>query len=177
MADYTAAVVVERVEPTGGQATYHVRQILRVRNKPYPDIVTAVRELLSSPDLRGAMLIVDGTGVGVAVVDMFRAAGMLPIGITITAGIDHERVIGGYHVPKRALVSVTEVLLQQGRVRIAAGLPHARTLTDELANFEVHISAAGHDTYSAREGEHDDLVLAAAMALWFGEIHQPVRFI
>jgi hypothetical protein len=173
MNDYTAAVVVECIEPGHAQSAYHVRQILRVRNKPYPQIVSAVQELLASPDLRDASLIVDGTGVGVAVVDMFRATGTVPIGITITAGFDHERVIGGYHVPKRALVSIIEVLLQHGRVHIAAELPLTPVLTQELSNFEVRISAAGRDTYSAREGEHDDLVLATAMALWYGELPRP----
>jgi hypothetical protein len=33
--------------------------------------------------------------------------------------------------------------------------------------MRVKISTAGHDSYSAREGAHDDLVLAVAMAVWF----------
>lgn len=177
MHDYTAAIAIERVEPPAGHAVYSVRQILRVRNRPYPDIVAAVQQLLAGPDLRGATLVVDGTGAGMAVVDMFRATGTSLVGITITAGFEHESVMGGYHVPKRELVSVTEVLLQQGRLRIAADLPHVRTLTEELSSFEVHISAAGRDTYSARVGEHDDLVLALAMACWFGESVPRVRFI
>ncbi len=34
----------------------------------------------------------------------------------------------------------------------------------------MKITLAGNDTYEAwREGDHDDLVLAAAMAAWYGE--------
>jgi hypothetical protein len=41
-------------------------------------------------------------------------------------------------------------------------------LRAELLNFRVKINlASGHDSYEAwREGDHDDLVLAAAMAVW-----------
>lgn len=167
--DYTALTAVEQTRPPGVDARYDVRQILRTRGKPYPAVVDAVGEFLTLPDLRGATLVCDATGVGLAVVDMFVQAGLRPIAVTITGGLDVVRVPDGYHVPKRELVTTTEVLLQQGRLHIAANLPHTRTLTEELASFEVHISQAGHDTYSARVGEHDDLVLAVALACWFGE--------
>lgn len=60
-------------------------------------------------------------------------------------------------------------------MKIPATLPHAETLRAELANFRVKVNLAGHDTYGAgaapewREGAHDDLVFAVAMAAWFGE--------
>ena len=54
-------------------------------------------------------------------------------------------------------------------------LPDAPVLKAELENFRVKISLAGHDTYAAgagdewRQGAHDDLVLAVALACWYGE--------
>ncbi len=43
-------------------------------------------------------------------------------------------------------------------------------LVEELQNFKLKITTAGNDTYEAwRESDHDDLVLAAAMAAWYGE--------
>src|SRR4051794_36787501 len=50
---------------------------------------------------------------------------------------------------------------------------HTKTLQEELINFRVKVSLAGRDSYGAsaewREGNHDDLVLALALALWHGE--------
>ncbi len=43
-------------------------------------------------------------------------------------------------------------------------------LVEELQNFKLKITTAGNDTYEAwRESDHDDLVLAAAMAAWLCE--------
>jgi hypothetical protein len=57
--------------------------------------------------------------------------------------------------------------LTLGRLRIAPGLAEAATLTKELADYPVKISASGHDTFNAREGQHDDLVLAVSTACWY----------
>jgi hypothetical protein len=71
-------------------------------------------------------------------------------------------------VPKRDLVSVMQVALQSGWLKIAAELELAETLKNELLNFKVKVNiATGHDSYEVwRENEHDDLVLACAMACW-----------
>ena len=59
-------------------------------------------------------------------------------------------------------------MLQTGRLKIAGGLLEAKTLIQELLAFQVKINTNAHDTYGAcwREGTHDDLVLAVAMAAW-----------
>lgn len=60
------------------------------------------------------------------------------------------------------------------RLKIAAGLELASVLTAELENFRSKTSLAGHNSYGAgedwREGHHDDLVLAVALACWYGEV-------
>ncbi len=65
---------------------------------------------------------------------------------------------GGYHAPKRDLVSNLQVLFQTGRLRIARGLSLAPVFEKELLNFKAKINiATGHDSYEAwREGQHDD---------------------
>ena len=60
------------------------------------------------------------------------------------------------------------MLLRQGRLKIAAGLPLAATLARELADYQVRISQAGHDSYGAPSGQHDDLLLAVSLVAWFG---------
>ena len=77
-------------------------------------------------------------------------------------------VRNSWSVPKRNLVSAAQVLLQQGRLKIAAGLPLAATLSQELADYQVRISQAGHDSYSAPSGQHDDLLMALSLVCWFG---------
>jgi hypothetical protein len=129
-----------------------------------------MQALMSRPALRGASLVTDATGVGVAVLDLLRDANLDPIPITITAG-DRATYEGGHHrVPKRDLVAVVQVLLQTERLTIAAALPEAEVLVQELLGFEVRITSAGNDSFGAwREGMHDDLVLAVALACWLGE--------
>jgi hypothetical protein len=98
---------------------------------------------------------------------------MNPTAITIhggsTVSVDPHR--RGFRVPKRDLVSAVQVLLQTRRLRIAEGLPEADTLKRELLNFRVKVNpATAHDSYEHwREGDHDDLVLATAMACWYRE--------
>jgi hypothetical protein len=117
--------------------------------------------------------VVDATGVGAPVVDMLKQARLSPIAITITRGEAVTREsYAAYHVPKKDLVSTLQVLLQSGRLKIAQALPEAETLQAELLNFQMKITLQAHDVYGSwRQGSHDDLVLATAVAVWYAE-HQ-----
>src|SRR4051812_16499700 len=177
--DYTAVAVCEVIPGLHGQrdATLHVKHLERMLHVPYPEQVARVGQLLDSPILRHrADLIIDATGVGRPVVDMFRQAGRMFKGVTITAGDAESRGDDGlYRVPKRNLVGALQVLLQSGRLKIAEGLELAETLKAELLNFKVKINLkTSHDSYEAwRENEHDDLCLAVCMCAW-GLGRQPV---
>ena len=142
----------------------------------YPAIVERVTALLASPPLAGdTALVVDGTGVGAPVTDLFRLAGHPPgsmplVDVTITGGTSVGFDPDGdfrYTVPKRDLVSTLQALLQTDRLKIAQALPEAATLVNELLSFEVTITEAANDRYEGRSGVHDDLVLAVAMPCWF----------
>jgi phage FluMu gp28-like protein len=169
--DYTALCVAEKVPPEASDDyELHVRYLERFRDVLYPDVAERVRRLMDVPQLEGkAALAVDATGVGAAVGDMLRRSGLTFYAVTITGG-DTETQSGydRYRVPKRDLVGNLQVLLQCGRLKIARSLDHAETLRAELLNFRVKINVAtAHDSYEAwREGDHDDLVLAAALAAW-----------
>ncbi len=178
--DYSAWVVAKRVRQDGEDAAYDVGHLDRVQGARYPAVVahtTALIAALKAQEPRaGIELVVDFTGVGRAVADLLVEAvrGADVALVTITGGDAVTRGEGGeWRVPKRDLAAVVQVLLQSGRLRIAEGLAHARTLTEELVNFRVKVSLAGHDSYGAgadwREGTHDDLVLALALACWRGE--------
>jgi hypothetical protein len=151
---------------------------------PYPAQVARIKQLhdrLKTDTNTPPYLVVDQTGVGRPVVDMLRSAELSPIAVSITGGdtVSHDGL--EYRVPKRDLVSAVQVLLQADRLKIAKGLPEAQTLTSELLAFKVSISLKGHDSYGNdvgpwRENPHDDLVLAVALACWYGEnVKQPYR--
>jgi len=73
-------------------------------------------------------------------------------------------------VPKKELVASLQVLLQTRRLKVAKTLPEAATLVRELETFRVKVTEAANETFGAwREGQHDDLVLAVALAAWMGE--------
>jgi hypothetical protein len=169
--DYTAVAIVQRVAARNGlvQVPYLERFPL---GTSYPAIVARITQLLATPPLREqACLVVDATGVGTAVIDLLRQANLRPIAITITGGDKiHRETKTRYSVPKRELVGCLQVLLQIGRLKIASALLEAELLVKELLAFQVKITASAHDTYGAwREGAHDDLVLALALATWYGE--------
>lgn len=172
--DYTALSVLERLEPDGEEkeAAYHVRHLERVRNVPYPQIVSKTTEIMRSPALAGsAALAVDQTGVGAPVVDLFRQAGLDPVGVLIHGGDKASNEGDTWRVPKRDLVGSLQVLFQSERLKISSKLPLASVLQAELLNFKVKIDpVTAHDSYSAwREQDHDDLVLSVAMAAWWAE--------
>ena len=169
--DYTALCVAEKVPPEDSDDyELHVRHLERFRDVLYPDVAERVSRLMDVPPLRdNAALAIDATGVGAAVVDMLRRSRLTFDAVTITGGdTETQRGYDSYRVPKRDLVGNLQVLLQSGRLKIARSLEHAETLRAELLNFRVKINVAtAHDTYEAwREGDHDDLVLAAALAAW-----------
>ena len=122
-----------------------------------------------------AELAVDSTGVGAAVVDVLRDAGLSFRAVVITAGERESKDGSVYRVPKRNLVSAAQVLLQNRRVRISAALPEARTLTEELVDYRLKQNiATGHVGFEPwREGQHDDLVLALCLAIWAAERRSP----
>jgi hypothetical protein len=132
---------------------------------PYPGVVSHVLRLLAKfPD--ETELVIDHTGVGRPVFDLFETRGLSPIGVTITGGdtITHESMI--WRVPKMILVSQVQARLHDGRLKIQKELPDGKTLVDELQDFRAETNDNGYWRFGARSGKHDDLVLALAIALW-----------
>jgi hypothetical protein len=176
-ADFTALVILECApdrEPPG-LPVYSLRHLHRFPlGTPYPEIVQAVVQLLQSPALIGCDLVVDQTGVGRAVVDLFadslRTACCNLHPITITAGQQVKKGDGNsMNVPKKDLVGTVRLLLQAGRLKIAQSLPLASLLAKELLDFRLKITPAANEIFEARQGAHDDLVLAVALACWFSQ--------
>jgi hypothetical protein len=183
--DFSALALLERTYrrtgevPEGWQAHYACRLLRRFAwGTPYPAVVERLRTLTAAAPLRNATLVVDQTGVGRAVVDMLRQA-RLPVRvqpITITGGHAISDGNDGLHVPKRELVSALQVLLQNRRLQVAP-VPERAVLLQELLTFKVKITATANEVFeSCRERDHDDFVIAVALAAWLGEQGRPMEY-
>lgn len=159
---------------------FQIRNIERLQLwTPYPDVTEKVRSIMAKSwaVAGGCDLIVDATGVGRAPVDYMRKSGLRPIAVTITGGDIESHVDWRWNVPKRNLVHATNLLLQTGRLEIAAGIKDREAFENELRNFKVKVSAAGHDSYEAeKSGDHDDMVLSVALACWRASKLVPLLF-
>ncbi len=187
--DFSALAVIER----GSSAAAHTAKTIdevdylhcihlqrwKLRTS-YPAIVADVVKIINGlgPELTRPkpFLAIDATGCGAPVVDLFKReqinAELRPIQIVGGANVSRD-TFGMTRVPKRDLVSVVQVGLQNRQLKIADSLDLAEILSRELQNFQVKITDAANDVYGAwREGTHDDLVLALALAVW--QATQPV---
>jgi hypothetical protein len=185
--DHSAIAVVERAEVCLGvrdlvsyeflrETNYLLRYLERLPlGTTYPDVVARVGEVVE--ELGTCTLVVDATGVGAPVVDLLRAAGIGErlVAVTITGSDGVTRGAGGdWRVPKRDLVTGLQVMLQSGELGIAPRLREADALVRELRGMRVKVGAGGGETFGAwRSGDHDDLVLATALACWRAKIRVP----
>jgi hypothetical protein len=179
-------------------AAYALREVMRwPLMTPYPTIVGETLAVLRRGELAGRpvkggrpdpVLVVDAGGAA-GVIDLFKERGLTRTGweagngapgssrggaalvpMLITTGFHPRWDQGRQLVPKAELVSAVGVALETRRLRWPEqGLPLLPTLIEELQQFRLRRSAAtGAETWAAREGAHDDLVLALAIALWWG---------
>ena len=190
MTDPTALAVLEREVLDRGtrvEGRFLLRYLERVPlMTPYPVMVEGVRQRLQALG-EPCQLIVDATGVGRPVLDLFRGYDsrilpdawqeqaailrrpFIPIGITITNGerVSSER-FDEWHVPKRLLIMGMQVAMQQGRLLVANALPEGPTFVKELQNFTWRPTKTNEDSYAAhRDGQHDDIILATAIGIWY----------
>jgi hypothetical protein len=195
MADPSALTVLERDLFTRSglaQSRYDARWLERFPlQTPYPTMARLVRERLERLGER-AVLVIDVTGVGRGIVDLFRQEWMgydastgerlvVPgkpaiVAVTLVTSALRQETSPAWdeaHVAKRDVVMAFMVALQQRRFRAAQALKEAALLFKEGQHFQWKVSHAGNDQYGAwRAGQHDDLLLAVAMAVWWGEQHQ-----
>src|SRR5262249_36966000 len=172
--DPTALCILEACEEVGDPAdparyVYDGRHLMRFPlGMSYPEMVRQIGTILTRAPLGPhTELIIDETGVGRAVGDIFNQHGLNPIKVTITFGEEEgQNGVSRFTVPKKVLISNLDALMHTGELRIAQDLREAPALETELKDFRRHVSEAGRSTYQAREGQHDDLVLAVAIAAW-----------
>jgi hypothetical protein len=193
--DYTALAVIHKVptyDPQTGKHDFELqlRHLERYPLRtPYTEIADHVRDLLRAPPfnqniregapgqygfvkIRPAQteLVVDQTGVGVAVTDLLAERGLTFIAVTIIGmgQKTHTTGLRKYSVPKVDLVAALEVPFHSGKLKIAEGIDLWPVLRNELLTFRrKQNTITAHISYEHwRESEHDDMVLACALACW-----------
>jgi len=167
--------------------SYDLRHLERIpTGTRYPvvcDRIRAVRdrvmELLPFSPLQE--IVIDGTGVGLPVIDFLRSSlpriegcnwdlddrGIPLVCIKIHGGDRVGHQDGALCLPKRDLVGRLVVLYQQGLIRVPSTLAEGANLMAELVAYRVKYSAEGHDSYNPqRSSQHDDELLAVACAVY-----------
>lgn len=202
MVDPTAMAIAEREMILGPNGRLEPRFLFRFLERvplrtPYPVVVRGTRKRLAAVG-EPVSLIVDVTGVGRGIVDMFRdpvsaevqreewalhptwklPRSLMPIALTFTRGLKPQQDAkrwDEWHVPRLTLIMALIVALQQHRVHVV-DTEEARILIKEAQHFRLNQKqATDSDEYLAwRENEHDDLLFAAAMVVWWGEKYAPV---
>lgn len=192
--DYTAIVLTEHsrrlYDPNIADTPDWDRRPKKIRNHyvtrlierpelgtPYPEIVERVQSMLENPAIAGeTQLVVDATGVGIPVIEMMRQASLNPVGIWITGGEDVVRTNYGYKVPKKDLATSLQIVFQSRRIKVSKGIALREVFKKELSNFRVKITDSAKETFEAwRQNDHDDIVLAQAIAIWWAEKVNPQR--
>ena len=162
--DPTALAVAELLEPE-----IHLRHLeRRPLGTPYPQVAAQIGATMKALPAPGE-LVVDATGVGRPVLDLLRDAGLAPVAVCITGGRAVTFDGDMWRVPKRILVRSLVAAFEGDWLKVARGLSHAKAFTRELQAFERRVNARGHDVYEGA-GEHDDLVIATALAAWWAGI-------
>ncbi len=186
--DYSTMAVVERLEAenTSQLARLTILDHYRVlflkrweKGTGYDAVVRETGSIMRRGNLLDAPIVIDATGVGREVTQLYFQAHRLgrlgrywPRPFVITGG----REITNELVPKRELVGKMQTLLQSGRLKIADSLPLADVLRRELMAFKVKVTPSGQETFeSAREADHDDIVLAVALAVYYRHSLTPAR--
>lgn len=167
LVDYTAVCVLEIGRDRG--------QVIQYMNCIYLDRLQIGQSYLSQIDeiavilrkIPGASVALDFTGIGNPVSQLWGACGMkIDTKISIHGGDKKSYENGITYIPKRDIIGGITVGLQSGKLKFAAGLPLIKEIVNELISYEVKINpSTGHDSYNARSGQHDDMILALGCAV------------
>ena len=174
--DPTAICVAEMESREDPRPQWHylIRHLERLPLRTsYPEVARRVETIASGVrDKTGVSpeLYVDATGVGTPIVDLLRY-GAPAVSTVIAVYFTHgdrrsEDEIDSYRqikLGKAWLVSRLQALLQTARIHLPE-TTEARTLAQELLDFEIHVEENANDKYGAfRVGTHDDLVTALGL--------------
>ena len=167
--DYSALAVIEK---EGG--IYRIVSLSRKQRLPYTEIVAWAQKVYLNPKFREDVahppfFLLDVGGVGRAIADMLTAAKVPVTGIQLTGGEAETKEGNTHYVSKSLLIGRFLRAWDEGRVKMPAAASFLDLFNSELRAFKGEMSSQGRVRFEAEQGEHDDLVLAVAQAVWWGE--------
>ena len=142
--------------------------LLERRQESYVKIVERVGKIVEAAGGQDRVdIIIDATGVGAAVADIFWDQGIPVTKAMITSGTRAHWEHRIQYIPKADLIGKANKLLQQRRVKIASGLKEAQVLQDEIRNYRYQITTNRSQTFGPwRASQHDDVLFSLCLALW-----------
>lgn len=171
--DWSALAVVDmRYRPEEKRFGYDLVAMARKQGLPYDQIVDWVARICRKPEFNTDQppdLVIDSTGVGVAVRDMILTKGLRLKAVTITSGESFSQQGSAFHVGKARLIGTFLGAFDGGKVNVNPNMPIWPQLEKEMLSYRAEISAQGRAKFEAEEGEHDDMIFALAQAVWYGE--------
>ena len=170
---------------------YDIKKIEQYQGLGYEEMADRIATIMQNPQLRmNTDLVVDGTGVGEAAVELIRKRGLYPIPIIFSGGdapkthyaefdtvfnsskaggnLRAAHVMKDISVPKKDLVDAGKVMIQQGRLRVAPGRWN-EDFKKQLSKFKGKVNEnTRHIKFEAEtEQDHDDLVVCFLMGAWW----------
>lgn len=157
----------------------------------YDEMEARYKALIGRKELRGNCdELVDGTGVGDAVIERFRKWGF-PHSIVFTNGgrahpvyeeigrvfgesrageLSPMRTIKEWLVPRRDLVAAGSLFLEQGRLAFAKDLPFREAIEAQLTGFNFNKKKQKY--MAETEDLHDDFVVDILMGCWWVQYNE-----
>jgi hypothetical protein len=154
-------------------------RVVRVESQPLDtpyDIIldrikfVATHEKLRATNQKPCDLVIDQSGVGMPICDWLEKAGLRPVRVTITGGNDlNPAGLNRWNVSLHYLMTQYDASINHPEfpLRFSLHLAERAGIIDEHRTFEHSVGGSGAKYYGAREGRHDDRILATALANWW----------
>jgi hypothetical protein len=180
--DYSAAVCLEQLWTPAGISHYRVASVVRWNLRTdYSQVAVELRRVeeqlktyaASKGKLCYPVFIIDCTGVGEGVFILVKRE--MPNAdlwkCYLTGGteprVDYsERTV---YLPKNQGVSTLNALFDSDCIHFTTKLALIEAIKGELRAFRAKISSEGRESFNAKAGAHDDILVATLLGAWIGE--------
>jgi len=178
----TGMAILERTKAQreGARARYVCCYLERIPpHTTYPVLVERLEKILARPPLSRSPLLVEA-GTSVHTVVRYLRQNRLNARIhpfEVMASGKPSKFDGVQKVSKGDLIETARQVIQDGRLAFdkmsaRSTTPRPHIILQALSSYSFNRTAAANEAFASRDGEYDDLVLAVALACWFGERRQ-----